>query len=123
MTLQELYAAIDGSYDDAIARLGSDALIERILGKFLSDTTCPGVVEAWNSGDAAATFEAAHAAKGVCMNLAFSRLGVLASDITEALRPGNEALRASTDVDALVSELATEYELVRAGVSAYVEAR
>jgi HPt (histidine-containing phosphotransfer) domain-containing protein len=123
MTLQELYAAIDGSYDDAIARLGSDALIERILGKFLDDTTCPDVIEAWNNGDEAAAFEAAHAAKGVCMNLAFVRLGALASEITEALRPGNEALRASADVDALVSELAAEYELVRSNVSAYLEAR
>ena len=67
--------------------------------------------------------DSAHAAKGVCMNLAFVRLGALASEITEALRPGNEALRASIDVDALVSELAAEYELVRSNVSAYLEAR
>ena len=57
------------------------------------------------------------------MNLAFTKLGVLASDITEALRPGNEGLRASTDVDALVKKFGTEYEQVFGGVSAYLESR
>lgn len=123
MTIEELYAQIGGNYDDARARLQSDSLIARILEKFLTDTTCPAIAEAWNGGDETVTFEAAHAAKGVCMNLGFTKLGVLASDITEALRPGNEGSRASTDVDALVKEFSAEYEQVFGGVSAYLESR
>ena len=123
MTVEELYAQVGGNYDDARARLMTDALIMRILEKFLADTTCPALVEAWNSGDETATFEAAHAAKGVCMNLALTKLGVLASDITEALRPGNEGLRASTYVDALVKELDAEYQRVFADVSAFLESQ
>ena len=121
MTIEELYAQVGGNYDDALARLCADDLIEVVLGVFLEDTTCPDVVEAWGRGDDAAAFDAAHAAKGMCMNLAFTKLGVLSSDITEALRPGNEGLRASTDVDALVKELAAEYGKVRTCVEAYFE--
>ena len=62
MTIEELYAQIGGNYDDARARLQSDALIARILEKFLTDTTCPAIAEAWNGGDETATFEAAQRA-------------------------------------------------------------
>ena len=120
MTVEELYAQVGGNYDDARARLMTDALIMRILEKFLADTTCPALVEAWNSGDETATFEAAHAAKGVCMNLAFTRLGTLASEITEALRPGNEGARANADVDVLVKELAAEYDKVYSAVKEFL---
>lgn len=123
MTVEDLYAQIGGNYDDALAHLCSEALIVRILEKFLDDTTCPRIIEAWGARDEAATFEAAHAAKGVCMNLAFTRLGVLASDIAEALRPGNESLRATADVDALVADLAAEYDRVRACVGGFLESR
>jgi len=120
MTVEELYTQIGGSYDDVFSRLRSEALIARILGKFLDDTTCSDLIDAWGRGDEVATFEAAHAAKGTCMNLGFTRLGVLASDITEALRPGNEGLRATTDIDALVEELSVEYKKVYSGVEAFL---
>ena len=123
MTVEELYEQVGGNYDDALTRLCADELIEAVLGIFLDDTTCPDIVKAWDCGDEAAAFDAAHAAKGMCMNLAFTRLGVLASDITEALRPGNEGLRASTDVDALVKELADEYGKVRSAVVAHLESK
>ena len=54
------------------------------------------------------------------MNLAFTRLGILASEITEALRPGNEGLRATTDVDALVKELSAEYDKVYSSVKDFL---
>ena len=120
MTVKELYDQIGGNYDEVIGRLYTDELVERILDKFLDDTMCPDLVAAWERGDERAAFDAAHSAKGVCMNLAFTRLGMLASEITEALRPGNEGLRASTDVDALVNELAEEYAKVRAGVEEFL---
>ncbi len=123
MTIEELYAQIGGNYEDAFARLRSDALITRILAKFLDDTTCPDVIAAWGRDDETGTFEAAHAAKGVCMNLGFAKLGVVTSEITEALRPGNEGTRASTDVDALVEELKSEYGTVRLAVEDFLTAQ
>lgn len=120
MTVKELYDQIGGNYDEVIGRLFTDELVKRILEKFLDDTMCPDLVAAWERGDEEATFHAAHSAKGVCMNLAFTRLGTLASEITEALRPGNEGARANADVDALVKELAVEYDKVYSAVKEFL---
>ncbi len=110
MTVQELYANIDGDYSEAIGRLRSDQLIGRFVVKFLDDTSCGELVDAWGKGDEEAAFKAAHTAKGVCANLSLSKLADLASSITEALRPGNESLRAQTNVDALVSQFKGAYD-------------
>ena len=123
MTLEELYAQIGGDYNEALNRMRMEKLIGRFIVKFLDDTTCKDLVEAWERGDETAAFEAAHSAKGVCMNLALPKLGEPADKITEALRPGNDALRQSTDVDSLVKELASAYEVTIAGIRAYADAQ
>ena len=123
MTLEELYASIDGDYEEAMSRLRMERLIDKFVVKFLNDTTCKGIVEAWDCGDEQAAFEAAHSAKGVCMNLAFKKLGTLANDICEALRPGNDELRAKTDVGALVQELGAVYENTVVQINAYVASK
>ena len=119
MTVEELYAQIGGNYDEAKGRLRSDALIGKFVVKFLDDQSCANLVSAWESGDEAASFEAAHMAKGVCANLSLTGLADVASAITEALRPGNEALRAATDVNALVAELSRDHAAVTAAISAF----
>ena len=120
MTVEELYSQIGGNYAEVMGRLRSEKLVIRILEKFLDDTMCPDLISAWNRGDEAVAFEAAHSAKGVCLNLAFIRLGALASEVTEALRPGNDELRATTDVDALIVELSEEYDKVCNSVKAFL---
>lgn len=119
MTLQELYDRIGGDYAEAIGRLRMEKLINRFIVRFLDDTSCVRLQEAWAAGDERATFEAAHAAKGVCANLSLVKLADIASKITEALREGNEALRAQTDVDALVSELTVAYNNTIINIKAY----
>lgn len=109
MTVEELYDQIGGNYAEALRRLRSDALIGRFAVKFLDDQSCKNLIAAWEAGDEAAAFEAAHMAKGVCGNLSLTKLADLSSTITEALRPGNDELRRSTDVDALVAELEEAY--------------
>ena len=121
MTLQELYEAIGGSYEEAIGRLQSDALVGRFIVKLLEDNSCSRLISCWKNGDEAAAFEAAHTAKGVCANLSVSGLAALASEITEALRPGNEALRANTDVDALVARFEESYDNAITAIAAYVQ--
>lgn len=110
MTVQELYASIDGDYSEAIGRLRSEKLISRFVVKFLDDSSCGELIDAWARGDEEATFKAAHTAKGVCANLSLTKLADLSSSITEALRPGNESLRAQTDVDALVAQFKDAYD-------------
>ena len=105
MTVEELYQRIGGDFEDVSRRLPSEAFVAKYIVKFADDSSCADLVAAWRAADEQAAFEAAHTAKGVCGNLALTKLAELSSAITEALRPGNDALRAETDVDALVSEL------------------
>lgn len=119
MTLEELYSQIGGDYNEAMGRLRMEKLIGKFIVKFLDDASCKNLIEAWAAGDETATFEAAHSAKGVCSNLALTDLAKLADEITEALRPGNDSLRAQTDVDALVSQLEAAYAKAVEGIEAY----
>ncbi|MBQ9043986.1 MAG: Hpt domain-containing protein [Eggerthellaceae bacterium] len=119
MTIEELYAAIGADYDDVRKRLPSDDLVARFVGRFAEDESCANLVAAWAAGDEQAAFEAAHTAKGVCANLGLSKLASLASDVTEALRPGNDELRATTDVAALVQQLASAHEATVAAINDY----
>ena len=105
MTVKDLYDRIGGDYADMCRRIPMDNMISRFVVKFLDDTSCDDLFAAWDAGDEHAAFEAAHRAKGVCANLSLKRLADLSSEICEALREGNDELRASTDVDALVAEL------------------
>lgn len=119
MTLQELYAQIGGDYDQAVKRLMMESYVGMFIVRFLNDTSCQSVHDAWAAGDEKATFHAAHTAKGVCANLSLTKLADLSSQITEALREGNEALRAKTDVDALVAELDEAYAATVAAIKLY----
>ena len=51
MTLRECYDQMNGSYDDAKARLMTDSMIERFLQKFLEDKTMEDLRRAVSSGD------------------------------------------------------------------------
>lgn len=119
MTVKELYDQIGGNYDDALARMSIDSLVSRFIIRFLDDTSCNDLLIAWASGDENASFRAAHTAKGVCANLALTRLFNLTSQICEALRPENESLRAQTDIDALTDQLATDYADTVAAIEAF----
>ena len=60
MTLQECYDQMNGSYDDAKARLMMDSMIERFLQKFLEDKTMEELRRAVASGDIPGSFRQAH---------------------------------------------------------------
>ena len=104
MTVKELYETIGGDYNEALRRLSMDQLIGKFIVRFLEDTSCSALLTAWAQQDEKGLFEEAHAAKGVCANLALTSLAGLADTITEATRPGNEALRSEIDLPHLVSE-------------------
>lgn len=72
---------------EALERLmGSEALFERLLKKFLSDDTFHSLEQAMAAGDRETAFQAAHTLKGLCGNLSLERLGNLAVQQTELLR-------------------------------------
>lgn len=119
MTLKDLYAQIGGDYDEAISRLRMERLVERFILRFLDDHSCQELIDAWASGDEDTSFKAAHTAKGVCANLSLTKLQDLSSQICEALRPGNEELKARTDITVLVEELKSAYAVAVNGIEAY----
>lgn len=82
----------------ALTRLmGSEALLERLLGKFAADENCARLVAAAEADDADAALEAAHALKGVSGNLSMTRLYELTSRQCELIRGGDwPAARALT---------------------------
>lgn len=109
MTVQELYASI-GSYEDVKARLMSDSIIARIVVKFPNDLSFEQLIQAWEQGDHAEVFRAAHTMKGVCANLGLSQLFATLSEIVEAYRPGQEGEQSAVDMADQVEILKLQYD-------------
>lgn len=105
MTLQECYAAMGGSYDDAIGRLRSEKLVLKFVLKFLNDGSYDLLCSSMAAGDYAEAFRAAHTIKGVCQNLSFARLSDSSARLTEALRNGK-----SDGADELLEEVKADYQ-------------
>jgi len=110
MTVKELYEKIGGDYDEALKRLSMDMLVGRFILRFLDDPSCKSLLSAWEHQDETELFEAAHSAKGVCANLALTRLADIAGVITEATRPGNETAKSGIDIAPLVDEFRKVYD-------------
>ncbi len=105
----EKLGAAGVNVDDALARLmGSRALYERLLVKFLDDGNMARLTEAAAADDAEEGFEAAHALKGVCGNLSMTRLYELVSRQCDLFRAGDRA-----GAFALVPEAKQCYDEVR----------
>ena len=118
MTLQECYDQMNGSYDDAKARLMMDSMIERFLQKFLEDKTMEELRRAVASGDIPGSFRQAHTLKGVAANLAFTGLQKAASDLTEQLRP-----QAAPADPKLMAQVEGAYQAVVEAIHAYQTGR
>ena len=86
MTIKECYDAFGGNYDEVISRLRTDERVEKFLLRVVDDGSYKLLCESIASGNADEAFRAAHTIKGVCMNLAITRLACSSSDLTEALR-------------------------------------
>ena len=89
MTLKDCYAALGGNYEDAIARLRSESLVQKFVLKFLDDKSYELLCNSLATGDVQEAFRAAHTIKGMCQNLSFTSLADSSSAMTEALRGGD----------------------------------
>lgn len=69
--------------------MGSEALLEKLLGKFLQDKNFPALASALETGDREGAVAAAHALKGVCGNLSMEGLHALFTQQVDALRRGD----------------------------------
>ena len=94
MTLKEFYEQIDGSYEDTLHRLPSEALVHRFVLKYPADPSFAQLREA---------VAAADTLKGVAQNLGFDALYRAASALTEHLR-GGQPLTEPQLLDATTAE-------------------
>lgn len=86
MTLKQCYIALEGNYDDAISRLMNERLVTKYVLKFVEDKSFALLQSSLAEHNCAEAFRAAHTIKGVCQNLAFTKLSESACAMTERLR-------------------------------------
>lgn len=86
MELEQCYASFGGSYQDVKSRLMKDELIQRLVIKFLADTSYERLVAALEQSDYGEAFRAVHTLKGVSQNLSFDCLSRSTEELTETLR-------------------------------------
>ena len=109
MTLQELYASIDGNYDHAVQIMRMEKLINRYLSKFPNSGVYEALAAAGESMDPTALFESAHAMKGVCANMGFDKMSAAAGEITEEFRPGSARTLSDEEVKARIADIGVMY--------------
>lgn len=91
--------------------MGSEALLERLLGKFLDDPQYPALCAALERADAEQAASAAHTLKGVCGNLSMTDLYGLFTRQVDALRTGDLPLARG-----MMGEIGPAYEAVRRAI-------
>ena len=112
MTVQEFYEEVGGDYNDIVTRLKTEDRIIKFAGMFARDESYKTLVEALDAQDVDTAFRAAHTMKGMCQNMAFTRLLRSSQEITELLRAKD--LESAKD---MLSKVTEDYNLVIDGIN------
>ena len=121
MTLEALYQAIDGDYDQALKVLRVEKLLDKHIKKLPQNKVFASLRTAGESMDAEQLFESAHAMKGVCANLGLVKISNAASDIAEEFRPGNSRSMTDEQVKAIVRDIDAMYQKAVSGIQTYTK--
>lgn len=111
MTVQEFYEEVGGDYNEIMLRLRTEDRIRKFAGMFTRDESYKALVQCINDGNADDAFRAAHTMKGMCQNMAFTRLYKSNHEITEILR-GKDLESAKQMLDVVTED----YNIVIAGI-------
>lgn len=122
MTLQELYANIGGSYEQALRVLRIERLLDKHIRKLPQNGVIDSLVAAGDTMDAKALFESAHAAKGICGNLGLTKLAELSSQVAEEFRPGNDRRLTDEQVKETIAQIDELYQKTAEGIRQYAQA-
>ena len=112
MQIAECYEAFGGSYQDVKNRLQNDALIQRLVIKFLADTSYEKLSNAIREEDYEEAFRAAHTLKGVSQNLSFDRLSDSSQRLTELLRNREHVQIDKAFCEQLFTQVSADYQAV-----------
>ena len=103
--------------DDAMERvLGSEALLEKLLTRFLADKNYPELLEGLGERDRVKAFTASHTLKGICGNLSMTELYGLFSEQVEALRSED-----FDKADGLMEKISPAFENITAAIGGSVD--
>ena len=86
ITLAEFYARLGGSREELLKRIPTEKMILKFVNMYKADPSYGQLTAAVKVEDWQSAFRAAHALKGVALNLGFERLQAAASTLAEALR-------------------------------------
>ena len=99
--------------DDALKRvMGSEALLEKLLTRFLADKNYPELLEGLGERDRVKAFTASHTLKGICGNLSMTEL----SEQVEALRSED-----FDKADGLMEKISPAFENITAAIGGSVD--
>lgn len=116
MTVEECYSIIGGSYEEAKSRLRDDARIAKFMGMFMRDQSFQTITAAIETQNYEEAFKGAHSLKGVCSNMAFTRLYEAVDALTEDLRGGHSSdntmnfYEKTKELYQLVTQTITEFQ-------------
>ena len=116
MTVKEFYEEVGGDYNEIMSRLKTEDRIIKFAGMFARDESYKTLVQALDAQDVDSAFRAAHTMKGMCQNMAFTRLLTSSQDITELLRAKD--LESAKNMLGKVTE---DYDLVMEGIKKLTE--
>lgn len=120
MTLQELYASIEGNYEQACRVLRIEKLIDKHIRKLPDNPIFQRLFDAADAMNPTELFESAHAIKGVCGNLGLTKMASFASTLSEEFRPGNSRRMSDDEVRSVVTDAHALYEKTKNCISAYI---
>ena len=107
MDIKRFYQETNSNYQAALSIMMSDALIERMIKKFMENNSYKAIIEAYEAGNIKDVFALSHSFKGVTGNLALTRLFNIASVLTEATRDVEVA-----NIDKEIEELKEAYQVI-----------
>ena len=113
MNLQEFYLAIDGNMTDVMSRLLTEERVKKFVLRFKDSTTYTELADAYAKGDNDVIFAASHTLKGICLNLAFSKLAKSSSELCEQYRGHAPEI----DTAPLFAEVTADYNELMAAIN------
>ena len=119
MTVKELYDSIGGNYTGALELFMNEKIVLKFALKFKNDKSFQMLEAALAKKDWHEAFVAAHTLKGICANLAFTRLLDSVSHLTDELR--QEADSVSETAIKLFADVRSDYELTTDAIRRYLE--
>ncbi|MDE5582585.1 MAG: Hpt domain-containing protein [Ruminococcus sp.] len=114
MNLKECYEKFGGSFEEVSSRLPRETMIKKFIFKFLNDKSYENLMDSLDSHDYSQAFIASHTLKGVCQNLAFTRLHESSHDLTEALR--GDGSHDENLISELREKVTADYELTTGAI-------